>query len=198
MSPLHTHGFTLIELLVVIAIIALLAAMLLPALSMAREKAKRSVCAGRLKNIGLAVQMYFQDWDERLPYDWQSSQHRDYRPYIQTLAPYIGVNWGDIYNFQKRDGLSYCPSDKKASPINGLITSYSWESKFSEMYGRACPKISEFDIAGYSYITLLWDADDWHVYSGPDPLRNVLFLEGRVEFVPVSAAVTKSRTYIPW
>jgi prepilin-type N-terminal cleavage/methylation domain-containing protein len=60
-------GFTLIELLVVIAIIAILAAILFPVFAQAREKARQNTCISNFKQIGLAMQMYAQDWDEALP-----------------------------------------------------------------------------------------------------------------------------------
>src|SRR5690606_13298398 len=61
------RGFTLIELLVVIAIISILAAILFPVFARARENARRASCMSNLKQIGLGIMMYTQDYDETYP-----------------------------------------------------------------------------------------------------------------------------------
>jgi prepilin-type N-terminal cleavage/methylation domain-containing protein/prepilin-type processing-associated H-X9-DG protein len=67
MSARRRAGFTLIELLVVIAIIAILAAILFPVFAQAREKARLITCTSNMKNLGTALSMYTQDYDEELP-----------------------------------------------------------------------------------------------------------------------------------
>jgi len=77
-------AFTLIELLVVIAIIAILAAMLLPALGSARGRAKSIICQSNLRTLGQAMHLYGADWESKVPFAW--------------CSPYDAVIYGDQWN----------------------------------------------------------------------------------------------------
>src|SRR3954447_20099354 len=93
------RGFTLIELLVVIAIIAILAAILFPVFGRARENARRSSCQSNLKQIGLGITQYTQDYDEIQPFV-STAGNWSVDGWMHTLQPYV-----------KSYQVFKCPSD---------------------------------------------------------------------------------------
>jgi prepilin-type N-terminal cleavage/methylation domain-containing protein/prepilin-type processing-associated H-X9-DG protein len=101
------RGFTLIELLVVIAIIAILAAILFPVFAQAREAARRTACVSNCKQIGTALNMYAEDYDENLPGMPFSTR---------TGNPYYAVGWSYgawvpmVQPYIKNAGIFHCPS----------------------------------------------------------------------------------------
>ena len=194
-------GFTIVEVLVVAAIVTVLAALLLPALGRAREAARRVVCASNLKEIGVALHLYLQDYNGTFPIA-QDPVSTD--PYYWL---WMGRGWrGLLESYLSRElRVLYCPSDLKAIE-RWESTSYGYSMAFyhspehlqsmtdpSATYSNPVPSVPQklvmVEYPARKAVMGEWlsnhrrvkDDPGWWGWAGA---RNFLFVDGHVEFVP--------------
>ena len=158
----------------VIAIIAILAAILFPVFAQAREKARQATCASNLKQLGIALAMYSQDYDESTMLAQASHDKR----WPQLLAPYIRAR-----------GFVYCPTARYDLPITGTLTYQETiddpggSGGFNDYYYGLYPSY------GYNYAYLSPTETCPDAYDTPHPACSVATPSTGTAYVPSPAGV---------
>ena len=191
-----TAAFTLVEILVVVAIIGILAAILFPVFSKAREQARSTQCKSNLKQIGLALQMYEADAG-RLPVAWNGDELNV--PSNAATLPYgQGIGWTKrILPYLKDAQLYQCPSSSQASFTEfSAYTSYAINLFVTNMNSgkiaapdRTLLCFDAYEVGPSSYA---FDLQFLHIGSQFDGSRhmerkNCLFVDGHVKVVGENA-----------
>jgi prepilin-type N-terminal cleavage/methylation domain-containing protein/prepilin-type processing-associated H-X9-DG protein len=201
-------GFTLIELLVVIAIIAILAAILFPVFAQAREQGRKTGCASNLRQIGVALSMYVQDFDEQFPNTGNTHLWMG-RYWRWPLAPYLAYSRrkstpnNDLLSVGSDAHGLICPSDTTAR-VQWDSTSYAYARCFyqspeqvnrmkgaQDAFSSALPPISQplaaVQFPGAKAVVAEWLSNheaprtaDWWSWEGA---RTLLFVDGHVRYL---------------
>jgi prepilin-type N-terminal cleavage/methylation domain-containing protein/prepilin-type processing-associated H-X9-DG protein len=166
------RAFTLIELLVVIAILALLAALLLPALGKAKEAGRATACIGHLRQIGIALQLYVDNNNNRLPVMRDKLPGTNAPP--ADAPPSVDVV---LKSELGNTNVLRCPSDR-AQIFEQTGSSYAWNSLLN---GQLADHLTVLGLRFNPHaIPVFFDKEAFHAARGPGKAVNYLYADGHI------------------